>query len=567
VKRKAFFLMLLLMLLSGCRLEKGQLVASSTPSPIPSNPALLHRVTPAATLQADSFFRSVATLTPSGDGAFHTGQIFIYPGPKQYAGDVLTMEIPLIGFRDFTPHRARITIDGGETISVDRELGFNGAYYSFCLVLPEFWDTTGQEGLHTIRVQTPLNNSQLDFTFEVEIFPADRRPTGEVNLSWLTATLDCCSIHYLSGTAADRDIVQIKNDIKRNMEEVEAVFKIKFEPQAFTFYFVDNVWGNGGYAFDKGIVINYLDRYYGPSQGLDQLIRHEATHSALSLIGAKPQMGPLFGEGIPVYVAGGHYNEEPLREKAAALVELGMFVPLETLYRDFSLLQHEARYLQSGALVAYLVEKYGWDKLMILVKSPTEGSGDGWSWLERAFLKTYEQTPVQLETELLEWLQVSPSGDQVEALSLTIELQNLRRQYQACCAPALDFTTLSADPLDVNCLSVFVREGRSPENLVIEILLAQSQVCVLNGDYAQAEARMQAAHVAIERIDFSIEPAGDYLEIITLLLQHGYEAIEIETQGNQAQVTAIREHPVTETIFLEKLDGRWEFLPPRNPNS
>jgi hypothetical protein len=552
----------------------------STPSPAPvqepSTPAALpsektSAATPtsyspgatlAATLQIDAFQRSTAVADPTGGGAYSTGQVFLYPGRKHYAGDVLTAEIPLIGFRDYQPRQARVTIDGGETRLLDRKLGFNVGYLEPALVIPEFWDTTGQAGLHTVRIRTPLeDDAQLDLTFQVEIFPENQRPAQEAGLGWQTLSQDCCVLHYLRNTAAERDILVIQDDIHRNVAEVEAAFGINFERQAFTFYLVDNVWGNGAYAFEGGIVINYLDRNYGPGQKLTQLIRHEATHIAMLIEKTQPQMGPVFGEGIPVYVAGGHYNEEPLRQRAAALLALDLFVPLETLQRDFSSLQHEARYLQSAAVVAYLVEQHGWDTVMKLVKTRDDNARDSWDWLEKALVQTYGMTPSQLEVGLLEWLKGSPPESQVENLHMTIALQNLRREYQACCAPSLHFSTLGPDPRQASCLSVFVREGRSPENVTIEILLHEAQASLLEGDYERAESLIGAAEGPIRRADFSDSLASDILKIATLLLQHGYEPVIIDLRENQAHATVIRMQPVLEEVELVRSEDRWEYTP------
>jgi hypothetical protein len=96
-------------------------------------------------------------------------------------------------------------------------------------------------------------------------------------------------------------------------------------------------WGNGGYAFLGGIVITYLDRSYGPNQNMDQFLRHEMTHVPMDVLKFIPAMGPIMGEGIPVFVAGGHYNEEPIRERAAALLELEMYVSIEELFLQFNM--------------------------------------------------------------------------------------------------------------------------------------------------------------------------------------------------------------------------------------
>jgi hypothetical protein len=541
-----------------------QTVPSPTPiqtQPVPTlNPTFIQASPTREPMHiTDSFYRMIPTITPGVHTTYPTGQVFLYPGPLHYEGDFLTAEIPLIGSRNNI--KARVSIDNGETIDIEHQIAINPALTSIAIVLPDFWDTSRQAGLHTLYIQTLINGVSFDFNLDVHILPASQRPAQELELAWETAIRECCTVHYLKGTAADRDLSAILDDIERNVKVVEDVFQFEFEPQVFTIYLVDKAWGNGGYAFSGGIVINYLDRAYGPAQNLDQLLRHEMTHTAMSILNFNPAMGPMMGEGIPVFVAGGHYNEEPVRERAAALLDLDMAVPIEALFYQFGALQHEARYLQSAAAVAFLAEQCGWEQVVHIGTNVIPQAQDSWDWFQKSLAQVCGFTKQQLEDEFVDWLRLVNPGGQVDHLQLTIELNNLRRDYQLCCAPSLDYTSLGPDPLEAASLPVFVREGRSPENIAIEVMIGQAQSALHAGDYDRARMIMKALRPSILETDFSFEPARDIRDIATLLLKHGYEAVQVDLVGDQADAAAIRVQPLLETVRLDKVDGRWSLVP------
>lgn len=496
-----------------------------------------------------------ATLPPSPPEDVH-----IFPGPLHYEGDVLSFQwatgAPL---NDFGPLPGQVKIDGGPPQKVEVQTSLNPFNSTAQLVVLNFFDTAGQAGTHTVQVAAPGWNA---VTFTVEVLPASQRPAQEAEATWQTRVTECCEIHYVSGSAAARDIEKIAAEVEASVQHVEQVFGEPLENKPFTLTFLDNVWGNSGYADEGGIVIDYVDRDYNdPSENLGTVIRHEATHAASRQLDGAENIPGFFWEGLAVYVAGGHYRTEPLPERAAALIELGEYVPLKTLMMEFGRIQHERRYLQSAAFVAYLVETYGWESM---VQFASTRVGEDFVppdvWMERALDANFSVSLAETETAFKAWLIQHPPGPQVDDLRLSVLLQETRRSYQRLSAPYFDMFYFSP-PFIVAPTSYALRESRAVENVVLELMLVNAQKALYSGAYTESELLIEVVRTVLESESFAQPTAAEYYALAALLLENGYEPTQVQFNGATAAVTVTRNPPTLETLMLTKTAAGWQ-LPP-----
>jgi hypothetical protein len=237
--------------------------------------------------------------------------------------------------------------------------------------VPLALDTTNLTGRHTLKIST--SDGDLNEIYSFEVLPSSERPANEANAAWVTTETACCEFHYISETAAARDIEFITEHFQRAADEFATITGREIDPK-LRVYFLDRIWGNGGFGGNGELVISYTDRYYGPTlggEGLETLARHEFTH-ATGIDMTETGDGVAFNyEGLAVYVAGGHYKPEPLAERGAALFDLGHYVPVGEFIG-----QHELDYLYPAATLTYIVETYGMDKMWEFLASDDHPQDD-----------------------------------------------------------------------------------------------------------------------------------------------------------------------------------------------
>jgi len=481
------------------------------------------------------------------------GTIRAYPGPEHYAGDVLTFEIPNDGsFGDETV-TVSMTLDDQEPKEVSATATWTG------LLLPLVLDTADLNGQHTVKFTTA--DARLNETYSLEVLPADQRPANEQDAAWVVREIDCCSLHYISETAAARDIDFISEHFQQAAEDFSIITGSEIDPK-LNIYIMDRIWGNGGFGGNGELVISYSDRYYGPTiagEGLETLARHEFTHAA-DVGPAQTGDGVHFNyEGLAVYVAGGHYKPEPLAERGAALFDLGHYVPM-----DQFLSQHELAYLYPAAMLTYIAETYGEEKMWQFLGSDDEPGDDQPGSLEAALQSTFGVSQKDFDQAFQAWLERHEPGEQLDDLRLTIELQDLRRQYQDTYSPPPNF--LLAPVADViarpEYLSVLMREARAPANIAVELIIADGQLTILEGDYARAEQLNKILSEILSSGEFENPLAKDYLDIVLAVADEGYEVVNLDALlGDHASVRVTREPPLLVNLELQKIDGKWQVLP------
>ena len=445
-----------------------------------------------------------------------------------------------------------MTLDDKETTEISAKSNFIN------LLLPLALDTTNLTGQHTVKFTTA--DGRLNETYSFEVLSTDQRPANEDNAAWITSELACCILHYISDTAAARDNEFIAEHFQQAAEDFATITGEQIDPK-LDVYILDRIWGNGGFGGQGELVISYTDRYYGPTigaEGLETLARHEFTHAAgVGLEQAGDGINFNY-EGLAVFVAGGHYKPEPLAQRGAALYDLGYYAQVGQFLE-----QHELGYLHPAAMLTYIVETYGEERLWEFLAADENPDDDQPGSLEGAIQSTFEISLKDFDQNFQAWLESKEPGEQLEDLRLTIKLQDLRRQYQDTYSPPPYFLLATAKDAAARpeYLPVVIREANEPPNVAVELIIAQGQQAIVDGDYAGAKSLIGVLREVITTGKFDDPLAKDYLDIVLVLEEAGYETVSLDLQGDEASAQVTTEPPVITSLELKKIDGTWQVQP------
>lgn len=372
---------------------------------------------------------------------------------------------------------------------------------------------------------------------------------------------DCCKLHYISKTAAARDIEFIAEHFQQGAKDFETITGATIDPK-LDVYILDRIWGNGGFGGNGELVISYTDRYYGPTiggEGLETLARHEFSHAADIAVASVGDGIDFNYEGLAVYIAGGHYKREPLAQRGAALYDLGYYVPVGQYLQ-----QHELAYLYPAAMLTYMVEAYGEDKLWEFFGADTNVSDGQPLPLADAIQLTFGISLNDFDKAFQAWLESEDPGEQLDDLRLTIELQDLRREYQDTYSPPPYFL-FAASAKDgaarPEYLPSMIREANAPTNIAIELIIAEGQQAVLDGDYAKAEELIEILREIVSTGKFEDPLAKEYLDIVLVAASEGYEMVNLDIQGDHAEAHVTAEPPTLLKLNFQKIDGTWQIQP------
>jgi len=476
-----------------------------------------------------------------------------YPGPRHFEGDILTFEIQNNNGIPETEQTVRMQLDDGEPVEVTGTWSFFNE-----IIIPLAFDTKGLTGTHTLHFTTSDGNINEYYSFEV--LPASERPAQEADATWLTLETPCCVLHYVSGTPAERDIDFIAEHFQKGADDFSEIMRAEITSK-LDVYLIDRIWGNGGFGGGGQIVASYTDRYYGPTidgAGLQTLARHELSHAAGIGIDKAGDGLDFNYEGLAVYVAGGHYKPEPLAKRGAAMFDLGYFPSRDQQFFG----QHELDYLYPAVILTYIADTYGSDAVWDFLDADDDVPDDILVPLDEAVQKTFAIPYSQFREEFRAWLEKNEPGEQLEDLRLTIELQDLRRQYQDIYAPPpfIIFGAVKETILNPDLLPVIVREADSPGNVAFELIVVNAQKAIVDGNYPLAEEFIGIMESILDTGTFANPRARDYLDISHLLMGEGYNVDElIFTDDSHAQAQVVKDVFELQTIQLQKLSGKWEI--------
>jgi hypothetical protein len=414
-------------------------------------------------------------------------QVIPHPDGSLYAGDRVSFEV-IPG--DVVTDRLSVQVSEGGTVIGTSGFGPYGVGGRNEAVLLWSWDTIGlKPGQHTLTF-TILPGGET-WTEQYNLHSAGDAPSPEAN--WTYTASDCCMICYVTGTEAERDIETIKQIVDEQADDVERDLGMDFiGPAPITL--LPRTLGHGGFTSD-GVYVSYLDRNYAGST-TDQVMHHELAHLLDVQIGGLYRPSILV-EGLAVYVSGGHFKHEALLPRAAALFELGWYVPLETLSNDFYHQQHEVGYLEAGAFIQYLVERYGWSAFDDFYRSmpfPENYTPSG--AIDRHMQEKFGITMAEMESGFTARLQTEVvTSDVREDLQLTVAFYDTVRRYQQGLDPSAYFLTAwLPDGMMMRLEGIvadYVRRPDSWKNRQIESMLVSADEELRAGDYQGAENKLE----------------------------------------------------------------------------
>jgi hypothetical protein len=430
------------------------------------------------------------------------------------------------------------------------------------VIVPMALDTTGLVGRHTVRLTS--EDGDLNATYSFEVLPADQRPANETSAAWMVQEIDCCIFHFLSETAAARDIDWIAGNFQQAARDFEA-WMGKAIGSKMDIYLLDRMLNNGGFGGLGKLFISYTDRYFGPTMGgagLQILARHEFSHAAdIGFENAGDGLDYNY-EGLAVYIAGGHYKREPFAQRGAALYDLGHYAPVA----DF-IPQHELSYLHAALILTYIVDTYGQEKLWEFLSADGDIPDEQWLPLGDAVQATFGIPLSEFDEGFRAWLEKNEPGEQLDDLRLTIELQDARREYQTRYSPQPIFMMMEVvDDLGDTLtrpenLTLMMREAHAPANIAVELLIANAQRAIIAGAYAEAEELIKTIKEVLSTGRFENPLAKAYMDIVMAAGEAGYEVVSLNLQHGYATAQVTEEPPTTTVLVLRNVNGIWQIEP------
>jgi hypothetical protein len=291
------------------------------------------------------------------------------------------------------------------------------------------------------------------------------------------------------------------------------------------------------------MVVSYLDRNY-TGLGLNEVLVHEAVHLIDRSIA--PNRITFLAEGVAVWAAGGHYLQEDLGRRTAALIELGVYIPLAELIDNFYPTQHEISYLEAGSLISYLVETYGWEQVRNFYSDTTVFDASPLSVsVDLNFQLYFNRSLAEIEADWLAYLQGLPRDPrEADDLRTTIRYYNVMRDYQERFDPSAYY--LSAwlpSPSEAERQGTTAEFSRHPEtatHIALEALMLSAHSALQAGDYARSNALLDSVTRVLDNGGTFLDPlAGTYLDIVRTTASMDYQVQRITVEGTQAIVFVI----------------------------
>lgn len=517
--------------------------AQNTASPAPTETAvatLVPTMTPPPTLTA-----SPVPIDLSLDAS----RVYLYPVPDIYEGDLVTFQILAHVPDSVRADDVHVHISVNGQLLVDNILGWRNLAGEAVGLYEWVWDTTGQVGTHEVIVtldpdDTILQGDENPDNNQVVLQPVVNDPAllsrAERNATWVTAETACCVVHVVSETAAYRDLPQLLTEVEHAFQTAAAT--LTEQPnKKYDVYLIDKVIGQGGYA-GPAMVVSYLDRNYA-SDGLQQVLIHEAVHLLDRQFA--PQRITFLAEGVAVWASGGHFKPENIDHRAAALVELGRYIPLQTLIDDFYPVQHEIGYLEAAGFVSYLIKTYGWNQFKPFYADVTRDDADTLSGAVDVNLQQHFGISLaQAEAEWLGYLAQLPYDPAMQDdLATSVRFYETMRHYQQLYDPTAYFLTAWLPyPQELETSGNHADLTRHPEteiNIALEAMLQAAEANIRAGDFVKANAILDSVDRVLTHNGSFIDPlSSSYLGVVTAASEQGYEVQDVLIEGDIATIEA-----------------------------
>jgi len=446
-----------------------------------------------------------ATQAPPPAGAF---DLRVHPDGGLFVGDQVSLEVIAPRSANLSGSELWLEAPGEPARLGPYEFGAYGLAGRTQATLYWAWDTSGLEpGAYTLTFSVEPDGPTWNETISLE--PASAPPLPEPQARWVHAESDCCLLYYLTGTEAERDLQGILEIADVQAADVSRRMQASFD-ERLTLVMLGRVLGHGGFA-NSEISVSYLDRNYAGND-LAIVLHHEMVHRLDAHLGGELRPS-LLVEGLAVYLSGGHFKPEALLPRAAALLELGWYLPLKPLADSFYPSQHETGYLQAGALVEYMVDRWGWEAFNRFYRDihPDPESGGQAAFIDSALQRHFELSFAQLEADFQAALRselVSP--EVLVDVRLSITFFDTLRRYQQLLDPSAYYLTAwlpnGAEMRERGIVADFLRRPSAPANIVLEKLLVAADARLRAGDFALAGRLLEAVNAALDALTQNPNP-------------------------------------------------------------
>jgi hypothetical protein len=395
------------------------------------------------------------------------------------------------------------------------------------------WDTTdAPPGSYILEFTT--SPDPVQWTERLELQPSTEMSPLEQQARWAVKKTACCEIHYITGTAAERDLDMLSRMADEEARSVSSQLQAEFnEPVQITF--LSRVLGHGGFA-SEGIGLSYLDRNYAGST-VRQVMHHEMVHVLDGQLGGELRPTMLL-EGLAVYLSGGHFKPEALIPRAAELVDMGMYLPFRKLTGDFYAAQHETGYLEAAALIEYLVQRWGWQAFSDFyrdihpVEEGKDSNGGHYPAIDAALQKHYQISFYDLEIQFLGELERQPENPNLRRdVAVTIQFYETVRRYQQLLDSSAYFRQFwmpsGKEMREKGVVADYLRHPDEPVNQSLETWLAAAEAYLRQGQFDPAEQ-------AIEMVNQSLDEQEQVQAFVRLFQPEPIRLI-ISATGNSNQ--------------------------------
>jgi hypothetical protein len=525
-----FILVLLALSAAACRAAGGLPVIGNEPAELPQ--ATLAQATPSPTeIRPTHTAYPPATPTPvppptvTPEPQFTTTatpewdfRVRYHPDHALYEGDLVSFEVIAPQGKDVAGQSVRVEINGqaGESLGPVEFHPF-GIERRMQATFSWAWDTSALDpGGYTLTYSIEPEGYQWQES--LVLHPASALPSPEPEAEWASAENECCSVHYITGTEAERDLESLLEQIDATARQAASQMGTGLGDR-MDVTLLPRVLGHGGFAGD-GISVSYLDRNYAGSS-FEMVLHHEMVHIFDSRLGGELRPTILV-EGLAVYLTGGHFKPEAMLSRAAALLELsggelekemGWYKPLIPLTDNFYPSQHEIGYLQGAALVKFMVQTWGWEAFSVFYRDiQPHSSGSQSGAIDAALQAHFDMSFSELEQKFLEELkrqEVRP--EHIQDVRLTVDFYDSVRRYQQHLDPSAYFMTAwLPDRGEMQARGVvadFVRRPVEPANIILEEMLVDAHRHLMEERFEAAELVLGNLHAELDAQVYEPMPA------------------------------------------------------------
>lgn len=478
---------------------------SPTNSPLPTQPAPTPIPTP------------TSTPLPLLDEGY---LVRLHPDGPLYVGDQVSIEVISPESEEQEDRNVLIQITGLTANDLgSSKFGTHGIGGRIQATFNWVWDTSDlQSGEYQVKFS--VQPAGPVWTETVNLLPKVEVPSPEPAADWETVILDCCEINFITGTDFAEDVPELMDLIQAQAESVVSLMGNEFG-ERIPITILPRVLGHGGFAGSE-IYVSYTDSNYAGND-LAQVLHHEMIHFLDRQLGGELRPSILV-EGLAVHLSGGHFKKEPLIPRAAVLLELGWYIPLADLSNNFYTSQHEIGYMEGGALVEFMVNRYGYNAFNAFYRDIEEhNSGDQSKALDLALQEHFDLSLTQLEEQFKSELYRRPiNPDMYEDVILTVAYYEAVREYQRLLDPSAYFLTAwlpdGKEMRQRGIVADYLRRPSTPLNLEIEELLIEVDRELRAGNYLAAEK-------ALDQIERELDQVQDEFLIGT------YEVGEVQILG------------------------------------